>query len=83
MIRIKPVDFNPEIDGVVRNPRANPINYVWMGESEMPGEEYIGKKRKWCLQFHSGDLRSATIYFVEVDAKKFREKVNESLEGLK
>ncbi|MGA9149753.1 MAG: hypothetical protein WBZ36_04170 [Candidatus Nitrosopolaris sp.] len=34
MIGVKPVDFNP--DGVICNPRDNPINYVWMGETEMP-----------------------------------------------
>jgi hypothetical protein len=31
----------------------------------------------------TGNLQSATIYFDEVDARKFKEKVNESLEGLK
>ena len=77
MIGVKPVDFN--LDGVICNPRGNPINYVWMGETEM----YIGKEKKWCIQFHSGNLQSATIYFDEVDAIKFREKVNESLEGLR
>jgi hypothetical protein len=41
-----------------------------------------GKEKKWCIQFHSGNLKSATIYFDEVDARKFKEKVNESLEGL-
>ena len=54
-----------------------------MGETEMPGDEYIGKEKKWCIQFSSGNLQSATIYFDEVDARKFREKVNESLEGLR
>jgi len=54
-----------------------------MGESEMPGDEYVGKEKKWCIQFYSGNLQSATIYFDEVDARKFKEKVNESLEGLK
>ncbi|MGB6531917.1 MAG: hypothetical protein WBF33_27745, partial [Candidatus Nitrosopolaris sp.] len=39
MIGVKPADFNPEDDGVICNPRGNPINYVWMGESEMPGDE--------------------------------------------
>jgi len=52
------------------------------GESEMPGDEYIGKEKKWCIQFHSGNFQSATIYFDEVDAKKFKEKVNESLREL-
>jgi hypothetical protein len=80
IIGVKPVDFNP--DGVICNPRGNPINYVWMGESEMPGDEYIGKEKKWCIQFHSANLQSATIYFDEVDARKFKEKVMESLEGL-
>jgi hypothetical protein len=80
MIGVKPVDFNP--DSVICNPRGNPINYVWMGESEMPGDEYIGKEKKWCIQFHSKNLQSATIYFDEVDARKFKEKVIESLEGL-
>jgi hypothetical protein len=74
MIGVKPVDFNP--DGVICNPRGNPITYVWMGETEMPGDEYIGKEKKWCIQFHSGNPQSATIYFDEVDARKFREKVN-------
>jgi len=59
MIGLKPVDFNP--DGVRCNPRGNPINYVWMGETEMPGDEYIGKEKKWCIQFHSRNLQSATI----------------------
>ena len=81
MIGVKPVDFN--LDGVICNPQGNPINYVWMGETEMPGDEYIGKEKKWCIQFHSGNLQYATIYFDEVDARKFREKVNESLEGLR
>jgi hypothetical protein len=76
MIGEKTVDFNP--DGAICNPRGNPINYVWMGESEMPGDQYIGKEKKWCIQFHSGNLQSATIYFDEVDARKFKEKVNES-----
>jgi hypothetical protein len=58
--------------------------YVWMGESSMPGDEYIGKEKKWCIQFHGRDLQSATICLDEViDARKFREKVNESLEGFK
>ena len=82
MIGVKPADFNPQADGVVCNPRGNPINYVWMGESEMPGDENIGKEKKWCIQFHSGSFQSATIYFDEVDAKKFKEKVNESLREL-
>jgi hypothetical protein len=56
MIGVKPVDFNPEDDGVICNLRGNPINYVWMGESDMPGDEYIDKEKKWCIQFHSGDL---------------------------
>ncbi|MGA9154241.1 MAG: hypothetical protein WBZ36_26975, partial [Candidatus Nitrosopolaris sp.] len=76
----KPADFNP--DGMICNARGNPINYVWMGESEMPGDEYMGKEKKWCIQFHNGNLQSATIYFNEVDARKFKEKVIESLEGL-
>jgi hypothetical protein len=62
MIGVKPVDFNPEEDGVICNPRGNPINYVWMGESDMPGDEYIGKEKKWCIQFHSGGLQSAYPY---------------------
>jgi hypothetical protein len=41
MIGVKAVDFNP--DAVICNQRGNPINYIWMGESEMPGDEYIGK----------------------------------------
>jgi hypothetical protein len=53
-----------------------------MGESEMPGDEYVGKERKWSIQFHR-NLQSASIYFDEVDARKFKEKVNESLERLK
>ena len=32
-----------------------------MGETEMPGDEYIGKEKKWCIQFHSRNLQSATI----------------------
>ena len=47
MIGVKPVDFNP--DGVICNPRGNPVNYVWMGETEMPGEGYMGKDKKWCI----------------------------------
>jgi hypothetical protein len=54
-----------------------------MEESEMPEDEYIGKEKKWCIQFHSGNLQCATIYFREVDARKFREKVSQSLEGLR
>ena len=54
-----------------------------MGESEMPADEYKGKEKKWSIQFHSWNLQSATIYFDEVDARKFKEKVNESLDGLK
>jgi hypothetical protein len=45
-----------------------------MGESSMPGDEYIGKEKKWCIQFHGRDLQSATICLDEViDARKFRE----------
>jgi hypothetical protein len=51
MIGVKSIDFNQ--DGVTCNPRGNPINYVWMGETETPGDEYIGKEKKWCIQFHS------------------------------
>jgi len=51
MIGVKPVDFNPQDDGVICNPRGNPINYVWMGESEMPGDEYIGKERSGAYNF--------------------------------
>jgi len=29
MIGVKPAEFNPQADGVVCNPRGNPINYVW------------------------------------------------------
>ena len=40
----------------------------------MPGDEYIDKEKKWCIRFHSRNLQSATNYFDEVDARKFKEK---------
>ena len=37
------IGVNPA-DGVIYNPRGNPINYVRMEESEMQGDGYIGKE---------------------------------------
>lgn len=76
---VKSADFYPKNE-VICNPRNNPIDYVLMEESSIPGR---GEEKRWCIQFHSGNQQAATIYFDEEDAKTFREKVKESLEGLK
>jgi hypothetical protein len=83
MIGVKVVKFDPGDDGVMCDPGDNRITHVWMGESSMPGDRHIGEGKKWCIEFHSGMEQPATIYFDEVHAKIFKEKVNESLEGLK
>ncbi len=44
---------------------------MWMGESDMLGDDYTDKEKSRYIQFHSDDLQSATIYFDEVDGRKF------------
>ncbi|MFZ0513787.1 MAG: hypothetical protein WAM14_19430 [Candidatus Nitrosopolaris sp.] len=74
---IKGVDFYPKKGHIICKKRHH-ADHVLMTTAHRKGEE------KWFIQLDVGLLgdHPATIYFNTEDAKTFRDKINESLEGL-
>ncbi|MFZ0510468.1 MAG: hypothetical protein WAM14_02580 [Candidatus Nitrosopolaris sp.] len=75
---IRGVDFYPN-KNIICNPGAHHADHVFMTTGHHNGEE------KWFIRLDVGLFgdHPAIIYFNTEDAKTFRDKVNESLEGIK
>lgn len=75
--KCKPAGFRPTADSVLCNLSDNEIGYISMSDRHMPGDEHLGEKNRWAIEFEYGGSQFVA-YFTEEAAKIFKEKVNES-----